>query len=95
MAYGDGGAVVTSPNSTVYSGITLILPDPVKVEDTIEVSRVYMFTPLGVATVRRLYSGLRDRTRYNLNVTIGNRKFIQLENFLVDVTDATEVVYYL
>jgi hypothetical protein len=88
-------AVVTTPSDTVTGSVTPIYPDPIKVGSTVKVSRVYFFTPIGVATSRILYSGLRDRIRYNLNVQIGNRKFIQLSNLLVDVTNASEVQYYM
>jgi hypothetical protein len=87
--------VFTTSSNVVGGYATPIYPDPIKVGDTIKVSRVYFFTPIGVATTRRLYSGLQDKVRYSLNVQIGNRKYIQLGHILVDVTDATEVVYYM
>jgi hypothetical protein len=92
--YDNNGAFATS-NNVVFGVATPIYPDPIKVGNIVKLSRVYFFTPIGVATTRRLYSGLQDRVRYSLNVQVGNRKYIQLGPFLVDVTDATEVVYYM
>jgi hypothetical protein len=91
---GNSGVFATSSN-VVGGNATPIYPDPIKVGNTIKLSRMYFFTPIGVATTRRLYSGLQDRVRYSLNVQVGNRKYIQLGPLLVDVTDATEVVYYM
>jgi hypothetical protein len=92
--YNNYGVYATASN-VVTGYVTPIYPDPIKVGDTIKLSRAYFFTPIGVATTRRLYSGIQDRVRYGLNVQVGNRKYIQIGYLLADVTDATEVVYYM
>jgi hypothetical protein len=83
----DNLGVFLTQNSVTQGSIATILPEPIRTGDTVKVSRAYFSTPLGLATTRFLYSGNVSNTGYGLSLQIGNRKFISVGPWYIDITD--------
>jgi hypothetical protein len=83
----DNAGVFLTQNSVTQGSIAVILPEVIRTKDTVKVSRAYFSTPLGLATARFLYSGNVSNTGYGLSFQIGNRRFISVGSWYIDVTD--------
>jgi hypothetical protein len=86
------------PNNTTYTiyltqdsvtqgSVGIILPEPIRVGDTVKASKMYFATPLGLAVSRWLYSCTTPNTLYGIGFQIGSRKFINASLCAVDITD--------
>jgi hypothetical protein len=82
----DNSAVFATQDTVTQGSISVILPEPIRVGDTVKVSRVYLATPLGLAVTRHLYSANSPVTLASMSVQIGSSKFIRVGSYLVDVT---------
>jgi len=86
--HNSGNHAIFCESAQVYQGdISIINSEPIRIGDSVKVSRIYFETPLGIVTTRRLYAMVHDRVKYNLCVQVGTSKFISVGNYLVDVTD--------
>jgi hypothetical protein len=82
-----GIAVFATSNETNTGGASIIAPEPIRVKDSIKVSRMYFSTPFGLLTTRRLYSANNPNVRFASSIQIETKKFIPVGPFFVDVTD--------
>lgn len=83
----DNSAIFATQSAVTHGSVTVILPEPIRVGDTVKVSKVYFITPLGLAVTRHLYSGYTPNTYYGLHVQVGSKRFIQIGPYLIDITD--------
>jgi hypothetical protein len=79
-------AIIATQNDVITTSTPFIIPEPIRVGNTIYVSRVYFLTPLGVVTTRHLYSGYTPNTNIGSAVQVGSKRFIRFGSWLVDVT---------
>jgi len=84
---GSNSAVFADANTVTLGSVTAIYSEPLRIGDTVRVSKVYFITPLGFAVTRWLYSCYAPNTNYSLSIQIGNRKFISIGSWLIDITD--------
>jgi len=84
---GNNTAVFADANTVTQGSVTAIYSEPLRIGDTVKVSKVYFITPLGFAVTRRLYSCYTPNTNYSLSIQIGSRKFISIDPWLIDITD--------
>jgi hypothetical protein len=82
----DNAAIFATQNVVTQGSISIILPEPIRVGDTVKVSRAYFATPLGLAVTRYLYSASSPTTLASMSIQIGSRKFIHIGSYLVDIT---------
>jgi len=82
----DNSAIFITQSDVTYGSVTAIMPEPIRVGDTVKVSKVYFITPLGLAVTRRLYSINTANTNVNMSLQIGSSKFIQIGSYLIDIT---------
>jgi hypothetical protein len=82
----DNSAVFATQDAVTQGSISVILPEPIRVGDTVKVSRAYLATPLGLAVTRYLYSANSPATLASMSVQIGSKKFIRVGSYLVDIT---------
>jgi hypothetical protein len=80
-------AVFAEADTITRGSVVAILPEPIRVRDTVKVSRAYFITPLGIAVTRHLYSGYTQVANYGLQVQVGSKKFIKIGSYLIDITD--------
>jgi len=79
-------AIIATQNDVITTSAPFITPEPIRVGNTVHVSRVYFLTPLGVVTTRHLYSGNTPNTKIGSAVQVGSKRFIRYGSWLVDVT---------
>jgi hypothetical protein len=82
----DNSAVFITQSEVTYGSVAVIMPEPIRVGDTVKVSRVYFVTPLGLAVTRRLYSANTANTNISMSLQIGSNKFIRVGLYLIDIT---------
>jgi hypothetical protein len=83
----NNSAVFATQDTVTQGSISVILPEPIRVGNTVNVSRVYFVTPLGLAVTRHIYSANSPSTFVGMSVQVGSSKFIQVGSYLIDVTD--------
>jgi hypothetical protein len=83
---GGNSAIFADANTVTQGSVTIIIPEPVRVGNTVKVSRVHFITPLGLAVTRHLYSANVANTHTNMCIQVGSSKFIQLGSYFIDIT---------
>lgn len=83
----DNSAIFATQSAVTHGSVSVIPPEPIRVGDTVKVSKVYFITPLGLAVTRHLYSGYTPNTYYGLHVQVGSKRFIKIGPNLIDITD--------
>jgi len=86
LSYSTASAIIATQNDVITTSTPLITPEPIRVSNTVYVSRVYFLTPLGIVTNRHLYSGNTPNTKIGSAIQVGSKRFIQFGSWLVDVT---------
>jgi hypothetical protein len=82
----DNSGIFATESTVSQGSISIILPEQIRVGDTVKVSRAYFATPLGLAVTRYIYSANSSTTLTSTSIQIGSSKFIPVGSYLINIT---------